>query len=593
VATRIRLLGEPAIIHDGEEATGPRGRKAWALLAYLLLSEQRPTRRLLAELLFADASDPLGTLRWNLAQLRRALAGAAEIEGDPVKITLADGVETDLGGDAAAGGELLGTMAFDGSPAFESWLLVERGRFAGQAATALHNGALAALAAGNADEAAELAARLVALDPFEETYHELLVRSLVARGDRAGAHAQVASCRRLFMQELGVEPSEALRRAADVAPSSRNGDGVRTGDRGAARAHLQAGEAAIAAGAVEHGLTNLRQACDAAAASGDDELRARALLALGAALIHAVRGRDEEGAAVLTEALAVAETIGDRATMVLALRDLAFADLLMGRRAGVEQRLSRADKLAAADAERSLVLAARGMNCLDMGDYPGAFAALEEARACARRVGDERRATWCDVFIARGRLARGEIAEATALLDGALDFIESEQWLLFLPVAQAWRGEIDLIDGDIDTAGERFDHAFTLAAQNGDPCWEALSARNLALLHHARGDEELSHHWMDEARTRVTRMPDRYVWMQGHVIDTSIGVALDSGENEQALRLIRLLKALSSRAEMRELSVRALLHAERMGEAGALESARLLAADIDNPSLHELLARRS
>ena len=331
MATTIRLLGDPAILRDGEEAATPRGHKAWALLAYLLLSERPPTRRQLAELLFADAADPLGTLRWNLAELRRALDGSV-IEGDPVKIVLADGVVADVHGEgSAAGGELLGTMEFDGSPAFASWLLVERGRFAGQAAAALHEAALEALAVGNPDEAAQIAARLVAVDPFEETFHELLVRALVARGDRAGALTQVAACRRLFVDELGIEPSDALRRAAETTPAT---DEKRTGDRGAARAHLQAGEAAIAAGAVEHGLTNLRQGCDAAAACGDRELHARCLASLGSALINAVRGRDEEGAAILTQAVLVAEEAGDRPTIVRALRDLGYADLLLGRRAG-------------------------------------------------------------------------------------------------------------------------------------------------------------------------------------------------------------------------------------------------------------------
>ena len=64
---RIRLLGPPAIERDGVPATPPRGRKAWALLAYLLLAERPPGRRHLAELLFDEADDPLGALRWTLA----------------------------------------------------------------------------------------------------------------------------------------------------------------------------------------------------------------------------------------------------------------------------------------------------------------------------------------------------------------------------------------------------------------------------------------------------------------------------------------------------------------------------------------------
>src|SRR4051812_39322873 len=96
VVTSVRLLGPPVILQDGRAAPAPRGHKAWALLAYLLLTERSATRRQLAELLFADANDPLGALRWNLAQLRRALGGSMVLEGDPVNVSLAPGVAVDV-----------------------------------------------------------------------------------------------------------------------------------------------------------------------------------------------------------------------------------------------------------------------------------------------------------------------------------------------------------------------------------------------------------------------------------------------------------------------------------------------------------------
>jgi hypothetical protein len=40
---------------------------------------------------------------------------------------------------------------------------------------------------------------------------------------------------------------------------------------------------------------------------------------------------------------------------------------------------------------------------------------------------------------------------------------------------------------------------------------------------------------------------------------------------------------------MRELTVRSLLHGAALGDAGDAAAAALLAADIDNPSLHLLL----
>jgi len=589
VKTSVSLLGSPAILRDGQPAPAPKGRKTWALLAYLLLSDGPASRRHLAELLFADADDPLGTLRWNLAQLRRALDGVATIAGDPVELILAPDVEVDVRDGAQAGGELLEGMEFGASPAFESWLVVARGRYAGRIVAVLHDSALDELAAGNPDRAAELAARLVAVDPFDEGHHELLVRSLAARGDRAGALSQAEACRRLFRRELGVEPSPAVRRAAGPGAEGESA----AGSRAAARAHLDAGTAAVGAGAAEHGVGLMRQACAEASASGDGALHARSLLALGSALVHAVRGRDEEGALFLHEALAAAEAVGEREVLVGALRELAYTDIQAGRRSSVEERLARATRLANADSERAAILAVQGMNRSDMGDYPGAFAAIAASIEHAERCGDRRQAAFSLSLLGRAHLLRGYSGEAIVALDRALELIDAERWLAFLPFPEALRGEIDLERGDTARAAERFERAFAMACNLQDPCWEGLAARNLGLLHRAQGQAGTTRTWMDEARARCTRLPDRYVWMQGHVLDAAIQVELDDGTDERAPQLIRALGALAARTEMRELVVRSLLHASRMGDDGALESARMLAAEIDNPALTALLDGRS
>ena len=106
----IRLLGPQAIERDGLPAAPPRGRKSWALLAYLLLAERPPGRRHLAELLFSEADDPLGALRWTLAELRRTLAAPGLFGGDPVATSLGDGIAVDvdaLTGELADPGSLL------------------------------------------------------------------------------------------------------------------------------------------------------------------------------------------------------------------------------------------------------------------------------------------------------------------------------------------------------------------------------------------------------------------------------------------------------------------------------------------------------
>jgi DNA-binding SARP family transcriptional activator len=93
----IRLLGPPAILRDGRPVRSPRGRKAWAVLSYVLLAQRPPSRRHLAELLFSDADDPLGALRWTLAELRRAFGLPDVLTGDPIARTLGDEVVVDVG----------------------------------------------------------------------------------------------------------------------------------------------------------------------------------------------------------------------------------------------------------------------------------------------------------------------------------------------------------------------------------------------------------------------------------------------------------------------------------------------------------------
>ena len=92
----IRLMGIPAILRGAHPLRSPRGRKAWALLTFVLLSERPRSRRRLAEMLFSDADDPLGALRWTLAELRRALAQPAALRGDPVTVRLDGDVDVDL-----------------------------------------------------------------------------------------------------------------------------------------------------------------------------------------------------------------------------------------------------------------------------------------------------------------------------------------------------------------------------------------------------------------------------------------------------------------------------------------------------------------
>jgi DNA-binding SARP family transcriptional activator len=308
------------------------------VLALAVLSDRPPERSRVARLLFPDAADPLGALRWALAELRRALGGSASMSGDPLVLQLAERTvvdvlevpgsrDLDLSGLSQLSAELLAGMTFSGCDAFESWLLVERRRLAAAAEATIHEAAMARLGAGRPLVAVRFAARAVELNPFEESHHTLLVRSLAASGDRAAALAAAESCGDLFRRELGADPSRAVREAVDVAAGATSAP--RLTGVAAARAQLQAGKAAIVAGAVDAGLDCLRRAVHESRFADDDDLIVAALTELGSALVHSVRGRDDEGAVVLHEAIDRAARASPAAAAT-ACRELGFVDVQAG-----------------------------------------------------------------------------------------------------------------------------------------------------------------------------------------------------------------------------------------------------------------------
>lgn len=617
----IRLLGPPEIEKPGRQ---PRGKKAWGLLGYLLLAERPPSRRRLAELFFADAEDPLGALRWTLAELRRATGVTDLLAGDPVVTRLdatttvdvlqlaADGIRGGVGGrrtgalaaDGWSGrvspslpevdgddvlrwavGELLEGVELEGCAEFESWLLVERRRVAAAIEARLRQRAISLLAAGRAEEAIPCAAQAVANNPHEQGNHELLVRSLAASGDRTGALRQIALCADLFRRELGVEVTTSLHEAATVTPDPA----PPLSGRAAAVSQLQAGRAAIVAGAADTGLQCLRQAAALAVRCHDKTLEARALAALGGALVHAIRGHDEEGAIILHEALTIAEEAGERPTAVLALRELGFIEVQAGRRTTGDELLDRAQQLAETPDELAAILGVRGMNASDRSDYPTAFEQLGESAELAASCGDHRQQAWSLSLVGRAHLLRGEYAEAAVALGNSLDLVRQERWIAFLPWPQALAAELDLYAGKLDTAFDGFEQAWALGCQLGDPCWEGMAGRGLALLNAQRGDHPAAAQWLEVALTRASTEPDRYQWVHAHVLDASITVAMDRSDHERALNLAGRLSALAARCDLRELLVHAQLHLSHLGDRQAATSARTLSTTIDNPALHDLV----
>lgn len=590
----IHLLGIPTVEEDGVARPSPRGHKPWALLALLTLSNAPLSRGRLAAFLFSDADDPLGSLRWNLAELRRLLGPLAKVGGDPVRLdlpadtqidarTLVSGTWVQALHIPGLGRELLEGIQPATDAAFEAWLLAERRRYAGLASAMLREAAVARLAAGDARSAVELATRLVALDEYDEEAQALLIRAHVAGGAESHARRYLSATLARFRRDLGVEPSTTLVRAADPMTgrlTSRPGEATRAG----AGSLIAAGEAAIAAGATEAGLETLRRAVADAQDSGDPGLAARALVALGEAYIHGGRGRDGEGATALHAALSVAEEIGAADLVSEACRELGYVEMLRARYDRAQAWLDRAIETAPDAGMHAAALGVSGAVANDRGRTQEAIELLTQSAEEAAALDKPRLTAWAYTFLGRTHLLRDELPDARTTLDRAMEAVRVAGWMTFMAYPQSLLGAVELAEGRIEQASDAFESAFALGCQIGDPCWEGLGARGIGLVKIVHGDVPDGIRWLDDARTRCIRIPDAYLWIHGYCLDALCEQAI-AHRVKDADRWVSDLEAVAARSGMHELLVRAQLHRAALGMAGARESAAVFAARIDNPAV--------
>lgn len=591
----IQLLGTPQIARDGHVLPAPRGQKVWGLLAFLLRSQRPVSRKQLAGMLFAEAEDPLAALRWNLSELRRLL-GSCGLRGELLEpglepMTYVDVNVVSRGTWAQAvqvvglDREFLDGMSFSTCPVFEVWLATERRHLQATAEAVLREAALARLAMGARVEAADLASRLVLQNPLDENYQALLVRCLAAAGDGVGAARQVAACRELFMRELGTRPGASLEAALRTVTS--NPTALPVGGRPAVVAQIEAGEAAVGAGALDAGLQCLRRAVADADAAGDAALRARALVALGGALVHAARGRDEEGATALHEALAIGQ--GELSPYAAAAcRELGYVEFLRGRYERAQVLLRQAATLAGQNrAEQVRIAIVRGSVLSDTAHYGTAVGVLAKAGEDATALGESKQAAYALSMLGRALLLQGDLVHAASALDQSIG-LARQQWTAFLPWPQSLRAEVHMLSGDVDDAAERFEHAFALGCQLADPCWEAIAGRGLGRVATARGETSRAVEILLDAISRSTRLPDGYLWGKAYALESLCDLAV-SNKMAQAPVWIEELQTLAARSGMRDLTVRALLHRSALGDFESGAAAQLLAADIQSPSLRNVV----
>jgi predicted ATPase/DNA-binding SARP family transcriptional activator len=241
---QVGLLGRFTLQENGVDRDLPASTHARSLLAYLFLNpaKQHP-RSVLAALLSPEASEEAArrTLNQSLWYIRRSLTGL--LCSGPEQVCLSPGYtlvidvvefekhlrphpDEEQQPQAAlrhlkAAVDLYRGDLLEG--VYEDWVLAERERLRELFIQALERLSQALKGEQDYEQALVIAFRLTQVDPLRESAHREVMRLHHLLGNEGLALKQFEACRRLFKDELGLEPElETVELAREIARRSSN-----------------------------------------------------------------------------------------------------------------------------------------------------------------------------------------------------------------------------------------------------------------------------------------------------------------------------------------------------------------------------------
>lgn len=110
---------------------------------------------------------------------------------------------------------------------YDDWLHDEREGLRQTGLHALESLAPALSTSGRHADAIQAALAAIRLEPLRESAHRTLIEIHLAEGNKSEAYRQFQQCRRLLREELGVEPSDAMRLLLDESPRLARMPGLR------------------------------------------------------------------------------------------------------------------------------------------------------------------------------------------------------------------------------------------------------------------------------------------------------------------------------------------------------------------------------
>ena len=161
----------------------------------------------------------------------------------------------------------------------------------------------------------------------------------------------------------------------------------------------------------------------------DSHLQARATLELGTALVHSVRGYDDEGAILLRQSTELARQSGSASIAAAGFRELGYVEALAGRRPAAAAYLSSAVEPAADGDSLAGIHGVIGFNLVDWGQVGEGLEHFEISLDHARKAGNRRREIWSLGLGAWGLLAADRLQEADAWLETCLVLSDEQSGL--------------------------------------------------------------------------------------------------------------------------------------------------------------------
>ncbi len=239
----LTLLGSPTITLGNRPLTGFATSKAQALLFYLAMTCQPHSRDHLATLLWDDMTDAQAkkNLRTILPDLRRLVGDHLMVDRqiiafDPaspywldteiLRAALTPGRSpADLSTRQAAvdlyRGEFLSGFHVHNASGYDAWMIAQREQIHTLVVNALTGLVQDYSQAENLAAALTANRRMLALEPWSEPAHRQQMVLLAQTGERSAALAQYESCRRILMEEFGIDP---LPETINLAQQIRNGE---------------------------------------------------------------------------------------------------------------------------------------------------------------------------------------------------------------------------------------------------------------------------------------------------------------------------------------------------------------------------------